>query len=183
MSTKVIIGIIAAILIVSGGAWYLSQGKAGMGDTNTEVVESSQGAGTFADLLSQAGSRTCTVKTFIEEAPSTGTVYIANGKIRGDFVSMPEAMGSAEVTSHMIQADGYVYTWTDMMPQGMKMKMPEASAQGQTTTQGSVPADTRVEYSCSLWITDDTKFEPPAEVSFMEFGGGGLPTMPPPMPI
>ena len=181
---KAVLGILAAIVVVGGGGWYLMNSKSGndampMGASE----EGAKGAGTFADLMMRAGSWKCTVTTTIEEAPSTGVVYVADGKVRADFVAKPAAMGGAEVSSSMIQADGFVYTWSDAMPQGMKMKVPTAT---DPAVSEMAPYDytQKVDYDCGPWMADASVFAPPSDITFMELGENGVPSgmMPEGMP-
>ncbi len=179
MSSKALLGIIAAVVVVGGGAWYLSTSKgttegAPTAGNENEEAETNAGSGTFADLMMRAGSWKCTVTTTIEEAPSSGTVYVAGGKVRADFVSKPAALNGAEVASSMIQMDGYVYTWTDAFPQGMKMKIPEGN-NTQGSSQAGVDYSSKVDYDCGAWSVDASMFTPPASVTFMELGEGGMP--------
>lgn len=176
MSTKMVLSIIAAIVVVGGGGWYLATQTGGSAavENQAEQKEENAGQGSIAELIARAGSWTCTVKTDIENAPSQGVAYIADGKVRADFTSTVE--GKA-ITSHMISADGYVHTWSDAYPQGIKMRIPEGQATTDSTV-GGVSADTRVDYDCQPWAADGGKFVPPAEVSFMVMGEGGMPAMP-----
>jgi hypothetical protein len=165
MSTKTIMGIIAAVVVIGGGAWYFSSKGTDTGmmaSNGEEKKESNEGSGTFADLVGRAGSWQCHVKTNVENAPSEGTSYVAGGKVSADFTS---TVAGKNITSHMISSDGYVYTWSDAYPQGMKMKQPE----------GANPYTANVEYSCEGWAEDASKFVPPASVSFIEFGSTGMP--------
>lgn len=178
MNTNLLIGLVALVVVLGGGAWFLSSRDAKQPPVPTTVQEQ-QGAASFGELIARAGSWTCTVSTSVEAAPSEGTTYIADGKIRADFVSRPVMLGGKEVATHMIQSDGYVYTWSDMMPQGMKMLIPKdmpTSSAGDAV--GTVSADAQVQYSCLPWIVDASKFEPPSNISFMELGVDGLPQMP-----
>lgn len=173
-------GIIVAIVVIGGGAWYFSSkgtdsSSTGMMGTGDEKKEQATGAGTFADLMGKVGSWKCTVKTTIEEAPSEGVAYIADGKVRADFTAKIAAMGDKEVQSSMIQSDGYVYTWSDMMPQGMKMMIPEGQPASQDSGSSGFDASSKVDYDCGPWITDVSKFTPPASVTFMELGENGVP--------
>jgi hypothetical protein len=166
MNTNAIIGVIAAVIVVGGGAWYLSQGAPEGGavmNQNGEETEA-KGDGTFASLLARTGSWKCDVTTTIEEAPSTGTALISDGKIRADFTSVVKGQS---FVSHMIHADGYVYTWTDSYPQGMKMKIPEGSAEEPSMPQG-FEYNSQVDYDCSPWMADVSVFTAPSSVSFME---------------
>jgi|CXWL01.1.fsa_nt_gi hypothetical protein len=180
MNTNVLIGLVALIVVVGGGAWLLSsKGADAPEGATSDTQEVSEGSGSFGEMIARAGSWTCTVSTFVEAAPSEGTTYISNGMIRADFTSRPQALGGQEVSSHMIQADGYIYTWSDMAPSGMKMLIPkdqQAVAGGDAV--GTVGADAQVEYSCLPWTLDSTKFVPPSTVSFMELGAGGMPQIP-----
>ena len=181
MNTNVVIGLVALIVVVGGGAWLLSNkgANAPMEGDAPEGQEVSEGAGSFGDMIARAGSWTCSVSTSVEAAPSEGTTYISNGMIRADFISRPEALGGQEVSSHMIQSDGYIYTWSDMAPQGMKMLIPKEPLDGAGgDAVGTVSADAQVEYSCMPWVADSSKFAPPSTVTFMELGANGMPQMP-----
>lgn len=173
MSTNTIIGIIVAIIVIGGGAWYFTSGKSGGTEAqrgaSDEAKEVNAGEGTFASLVGRAGSWKCDIKTYVENAPSEGTVHISDGKVRADFTSV---IGNETVTSHMISADGYVYTWSDAYPQGMKMKIPEGDATAVPGNQGGVSPDANVEYSCAPAGASLEAFVPPSSVSFMELGGG-----------
>ncbi len=178
MSTKAVLGLIAAVIIVGGGVWYFSSSGGSQTGTENEAQEGASGAATFADLIARAGSWKCEVSMSVEEAPSEGVAYISGGKIRADFTSTPAATGQP-VTSHMIQADGYAYTWSDMYPQGMKILIPEGQ-ETSTSASGGVDYDSRVEYSCAPWVADASLFTPPADVTFMELGANGMPNIPMP---
>jgi hypothetical protein len=70
------------------------------------------------------------------------------------------------ITGHVIQTEGYAYTWTDLMPQGVKVHVDAAPAAA--TTQG-FDSSTQVEYSCNEWTVDESKFAVPTSVTFTEF--------------
>lgn len=187
MDTKTIIGLVAAVVVIGGGAWYFSTTSVGKtGDSleqQADTMKESSGMGSFADLVGKVGSWKCTVKTNVEQAPSEGVAYIADGMVRADFTSKIAAMGGKEVKSSMIQSDGYVYTWSDMIPQGMKMKIPENTATPTAPASGGFDYSAQVDYDCGPWMKDATKFDPPASVTFMELGKNGMPQgMPAGMP-
>lgn len=176
MDTKAIIGLVAAVVVIGGGAWYFSSvGKTGDSvEQQADTMEESKGMGTFAELMTRAGSWKCTVKTDIEEAPSEGVAYISDGRIRADFTSKIQSMGGKEVTSSMIQTGGFIYTWSDMMPQGMKMPIPEDVPDASPSPAG-FDYSSSVDYDCGFWMTDESKFAPPADITFMELGANGMP--------
>ncbi len=180
MNTHTIIGLVVAILVVGGGAWYFTSNSGGSSSTPIGTNnESTVGSGTFASLVGRVGSWKCDIKTYVENAPSEGTTYISDGKVRANFTS--DVQGSS-VVSHMISADGYVYTWSDAYPQGMKMKIPEGDQATQGSSQGTVSPDSPVDYSCAPTVADAGMFTPPADITFMELGEGGMPSGIPELP-
>lgn len=173
---KAILGVIAAVIVIGGGAWYVSSQNGGSANVEGGMEEKKEnaGQGTIGELIARAGSWICTVTVDMEEAPSDGVTFIADGMVRADFTS---TIDGKAVTSHMISADGYVHTWSDAYPQGVKMKIPEGQATTDSTV-GGVSADSRVDYDCQPWAKDSSKFVPPSDVSFMVMGEGGMPAMP-----
>ncbi len=168
MSTKAIIGIIAAIAVVGAGAWYvftMNGGDKAGSETGKKEAVAGPGAGTFAEIIGRAGSWQCDVKTNVQEAPSEGTAYIADGKVRADFTSV---VSGQTFVSHMISADGYVYTWSDAYPQGVKMPMPELSEEPAQGSTAGLSYHSQVDYDCAIWGKDETKFVPPSTVTFTE---------------
>lgn len=180
MSIQALVGIIAGVIVVGGGAWYMStqQGDTGMpseqvGATDTQAADvPNEGSGTFAELMARTGSWTCDASTAYEGGSSTGTVVMNDGKLRGDFVA---TMAGITVNTSFIGREGYMYTWTSMIPQGFKVKM-EAAA-GTAGGQGIDPS-TNVTYSCAPWAADESRFTVPADITFMEMNAQGTAGVP-----
>lgn len=184
MSTKVVIGLIAALLVVAAGAWYfMGQGGASIPDGAMvgEGDESMTGSGSLSDLMRMGSSVKCTVHSEDPNAISDGMVYVSGGKVRADFTS---AVAGTNHESSMITADGYIYTWSSAMPQGLKMKNEGADTPSSAPTEpGSVNPNVKVNYSCAPWMVDSSVFMPPANIEFMDFssmmpGGAGMPALP-----
>jgi hypothetical protein len=169
MILKAIIAL-AVVAGIGGGAWYWSEQKAPAG-TASEMQEgasvsteaNASGTATFGELAARGGSSECQVRATHEAVTSSGTVYVANGKVRADFTAKAAGMS---ITGHVIQADGYAYSWSDLMPQGVKVRVDEAPAAA--ASQG-LDSSTKVEYSCVEWMTDESKFAVPSSVTFTEF--------------
>lgn len=174
MALKILIGLV--ILAAAGGGAYLAtRAPSNSTPQNLEVKAEGASSGTLADLMARAGSHTCTAKATHDGGTSEGTVYMSGGKLRGDFVA---TMGGQVVNTSFISVDGYMYTWSDMLPQGMKVKID--AAVGTSGGQGIDPS-TPVEYSCAPWTADESMFALPA-IEFFEIGAAGAGGFNVPMP-
>jgi hypothetical protein len=165
-----ILGVIIAILIIAalgGGAYYAAQ-RAEMRATTTAVANADT---TLRALLARGEDITCTFSHSYEGGASQGVVFVADGKMRGDFTSTVEGQGA--VASHMINDGEYAYVWSDAAAsQGMKMKvdaMANANANANAQGQAALDYDQALSYDCDDWNEDDEKFELPSGVAFTDF--------------
>lgn len=162
MNINAVIGLIALVLVVGGGAWlYSMQSKDGGVPAPTEQAEGT--SGTYADIVGRSGSWTCNVSVAISEAPAEGVVKIADGKIRADYTVTPPQLNGRTMVAHLIQADGFAYMWTDIAPQGAKVALPEGA-----TPPGAPALDSQVSYTCAPWTADAASFAIPAEINFVD---------------
>lgn len=191
MNITTVIGVVVALAVVGGGGWYLSQQGAFEGmmgpsqEAENEATDNpAPSSGTLADIMRFSGSVRCEVETTDPNAVSSGIVYVTDGEMRADFTS---TVAGKAYDSHMIRAEGKLYTWSSAASQGMVMEESEAQASASGSAQASTALDpsVSVNYSCHPWVADDALFAPPSEVTFMDFsammqGGAGmqLPKMP-----
>src|SRR3989344_382 len=172
----IIIAIIA-VLAIGGGGYVVSKNKAAKKDTSLEAgaeagAEVELGLNTKGSLRSLLGlgkNVMCTFESSADGATSSGTVYIAsNGNMRGDFKM---GAGAGVQSSSMMVKDGYSYVWSGGSDQGIKMAA-SADAAAQAGAEGeakqSVGLDEQVDYSCSGWTMDASKFMMPAGVEFID---------------
>jgi uncharacterized protein (UPF0333 family) len=167
---KKIVGVIVIVLLVllGGGAYFMMQKSKSTTAENlpaanpTEAAAAAETQGTLKSLLTAGKPQTCSFST---EEGSSGTVYVANGKMRGDFTSTTQG---TTVTGHMILDSGYSYVWTDLTKQGMKIAIPAEQASGSTGSQG-MDVNQKVSYSCKGWTVDNTKLALPSDVTFSTF--------------
>lgn len=146
MKVKVIV-IVVLLLALLGGGYFMMKGKS---------VDSSPKS--FKDLLALGLSQKCSF--------DGGTVYVANGKSRGDF----------SPNSHMIVDGTTSYIWTDGEKTGFKTTF---DLNAQTSANMPTPAGTSISrsfdydkeanYNCETWISDNSVFELPKEVTFQDF--------------
>lgn len=161
--------VVGAVVVVAVG-YYLwvnaPTGNTSPSEQSAAVGEVSRsGSGTFADLASLGGDYECTVSMGAEGSGTQGTIYVSGGQMRADFSTSVEGQS---VASSMIRSGDYIYTWSDMAPQGFKMKI-DTAAQGSTAAPtGNFDLNAAVNYNCAPWVSNATQFEVPATVTFME---------------
>lgn len=123
-------------------------------------------------LKSDSGSYMCEVNQYVGDTQTKGTVYLDNGKVRGEFAVSVAGQNSSVTT---IIRDGYTYSWSSLAPTaGFKVK--NATEVGMTTplqatgTQATYQAsfDTIGDYSCTAQVIEESKFTIPASVTFTE---------------
>lgn len=175
MNQNAVIGLIVAVVVIGGGAWYFSTHSSGTpaapGTGGAAGGQQETGTLSFKELLALGGSQTCQVTVATASAPSTGTVYISGMDVRSDVVA---SANGTQVNAHMIKTGDTIYAWTDMAPQGVKMKF-DASAQTSGHSSGAYDANAQVQYSCAPWVADASKFAVPSSVSFMDMTSAGMP--------
>lgn len=71
---------------------------------------------------------------------------------------------------HMITMDETIYYWMDGQATGYKMAMvvPTGSAQVEAGTNTQVDLDQQLDYKCSTWVNDPSKFVLPTDVTFTD---------------
>ena len=174
--------IIASVLIIGGvsAAVYfirpsdtLSQEEVTVAEETSSTTPVNGKKMAFSQFMkSDTGSYMCEVNQYVGDAQTKGTVYLDNGKVRGEFTASVAGQNSS-VT--MIIRDGYTYTWSSLAATaGSKVKLPTeaeiTTAQNATGTQGTYQAsfDTIGDYSCVAQTVEESKFALPATVTFAE---------------
>jgi len=166
MSKTLIIGVLA-VFVVGGAIAYFAmpKGPAGEGSTNSERTRETS-SGSIADLMARQGDWKCAVASHNDASNSSGTVYVSNGEIRGDFESrIPQLDRTIE--SHMINMGGYVYVWSSVVPQGFKSKAALSGASSAGTAGQGVDFNQSYQYSCEPWTRDASLFALPQDVTFI----------------
>jgi uncharacterized protein YxeA len=177
MKKNVIIYAALAVVIIIG-CWYflLRDESSGAPITQNEVqgvevsVQSEDSAVpsqvSMRDLVARGQSLECTFDLDVEYSKSSGTVYIADGKVRGNFdivVSM-SAVGTQKFEAYMI-ADGEMsYVWSSLIKQGFKIPISESETA--SNPQNGVDYNQKLNYSCKPWNADASFFVPPADITF-----------------
>lgn len=163
-----VLGALVAVLVVAaigGGAYYASQhADFDWGANATSTAP--HGKGSLRAVAALGQNVTCEFES--EDGRSSGKVFVAGGKVRGDFET--EVEGKGDVESHLIQDGQYAYVWSDSMSgQGVKAKT-SAAASAQLRQAGALDWDAQVSYECDEWDADEDKFEVPSGTTFLDLG-------------
>ena len=167
----IIAAVIVVILILAGAFYVLGKSKKAQTETPAgQAMEapSSEQSGTIKSLLSMGKNVACDVSYDMDQNKTSGKVYVSGGKMSGDF-SITTADGKT-MDTHMLQDETYIYSWSSAFVQGTKMKV-EAAASPAVAPSGqpaSLNVDQQVQYKCSPWGVDASKFTPPTNVQFMD---------------
>jgi len=185
MDKKLII-IVLAILILLGGFVYLftskknPEVKAPTVSTQTSEVSPIPAATTqnksLKELMAAGVTQKCTFTKNENCNSNTVTVYIDNGKIRGDIDSVT---ADKTVNSHMIVQGTTTYFWMEGQKTGFKIALntnPQATGQPQAQNTGVNP-DEKVDYNCTSWSADQSMFTLPTDVIFSDFGKKVIPSL------
>lgn len=168
--SKMWLSSIVAVIVVLGGGYYYWQGAPGevTFDPNKPYAISGEvGGGTtnsssLTELLASNKAQKCTVKQEVAGIESNGTVYVAGGKLRGDFTST----GGVSGNTHVIVDAGNVYTWIDGL--GMGVKVAASAADAGASGQQAVSMNQKLNYVCSNWSVDASVFTRPSGITFSD---------------
>jgi hypothetical protein len=134
--------------------------------TSTTVAKSTN---TFKSIFNQQGSHKCTFEQMSQESKTNGLVYIADGKMRGEFRTVT---AYKTTVSLMVYNTGILYSWTEGMGVGTKgplnsvselpFVIPEDLTSGKVLGTGT----NGVSWVCHDWSKDNTLLTPPSFVKF-----------------
>lgn len=179
MNKKVVVtAIVIVLLLVVGGALIMSTRNKPATTVTTSGTQTNKAQEksppvaqkSLKDLLAAGIPQKCTYKDVSGQTNVTGTTYIANGKVRGDFTSTIEGKTT---TGHTIYDGKTSYIWTDGTTSGFKMEIdpstPSASESSTPSTQQGLDLNKTIDYSCGVWIADQSLFNPPSDITFNTF--------------
>ncbi len=168
-----IVGAVIILILILAAGFYISQKsqKTQAEKPASQATEApvSEQTGTIKGLLAMGKDLTCDVSYSVEQNKTVGKINVAGQKMSGDFTITTSDGKTMDM--HMIQKDGYIYSWSSALPQGTKMKIPAESASPTPAPSGvstGFNPNQQVQYKCSPWGVDDSKFNPPSTVQFMD---------------
>ncbi len=177
MNSKIILWIVV-IGVLGFGVYMMKKDTApredavaGQEETVLKDDEASSGKKmAFSAFMQQdSGAYKCTVKQYLENAESQGTVYLNAGNVRGDFATM---VAGKEIKTSFLIKEGYQYVWTSPLASGFKMKVPAPGAdRGEYAGMSgsySWNAEQIGDYDCVDWAADTATFALPSGMMFAE---------------
>lgn len=164
MSKAVLYGVVGIVIVGAIAAWAMTSGRAPSGRSENNSASSPNSAMTMRELMASNVSQKC---DFSEPQSNTsGTVYIANGKVRGDFTSQ---VNGKPMMGHMIADSSSSHVWMDGMAQGFKTTFTAQATSSSNSQQGLDP-DRKTDYKCTAWTADAALFVVPTNIKFMDPG-------------
>lgn len=124
----------------------------------------------FSEFMKEGKPYTCRTNQAIENIQTTGTVYLSDQMIRGNFTSFAQGM---TINSSLIIRDGYAYIWSGMTPSGFKVATTDPASVKSSTGNSSFSwdADTITDYTCEPWTSvDSSVFTIPTNIEFANIG-------------
>lgn len=139
-----------------------------------ENLETSSISGSFQDLMNMDKSMHCTWNYQDQNGSGDGEVYVSGEKFRAN-VNIQTPQG--QVTSNSVSDGTWMYQWSNATPQGLKINLqdiqdlaPDAADDQPEHAQGAYQTLTeKYSYNCDPWTVDQSQFQVPAGVNFIDF--------------
>ena len=173
MKTNLIVGlVVGAVVIVGSGYYLMTKSSSFTGDSKRasqeQTAQAGKFSGSFASLAARGGSWKCTVDSSTAQSVSSGVTYVSGGNVRADFSTKVQGYGT--VDAHVLVNGQDVYSWSSVMPKGIKTKMVAQGSGGTATSGQGMDANQAYSYDCQPWTPDASTFALPTGVSFMTVG-------------
>ena len=190
MGQNMIIGGIVTLILVILGVWYFSspeirpwplmQSKTAGGEgmpvaipaptkTGKSTSPVPKSTNTFRSIFTQSGSHQCDYTGADSSSQRNDVIYIADGKMRGEFRTMSAGQTTANL---MIYDGGYLYAWQEGKAVGTKTAINSVAdlpkVIPQDITSGAVLGTdmNNVSWNCHAWSKDPNLLKVPTYVKF-----------------
>jgi hypothetical protein len=185
MNKVLALGLVALLIVVSAYVIFLSPEKPSQEKLSVDSVENNNviddnsitkeeriGESTLSQLRALNENLECqiTFQENIDGEESTGTYFVNDGRVRGDFlIDAPDL--SAKILSSIIIDDRYLYAWSEIEGEkyGTKMEVSTLTTGDGVESGQAISLDTEVKYDCAPWlVVDNSIFAPPGDVLFQD---------------
>ena len=144
------------------------------GTQTNESTQEQSVKGSFLDIIKLGKSVKCTYSSSNDSGVTSGETYVSGTKSRTDFILTLKDGTTND--SHSITDGEWIYIWTSTGEQGSKMKIADMQkSAASSSAPGSTPTTTEnkdltqpMDYKCSPWLPDNSKFTPPSNITFTD---------------
>lgn len=172
---RVIIALLIIILIGVGGFFIINRNSDDESSNSNQNVSSGDQTKEMAsinELLARGENIRCTYDYRDDAGNSNqGTAYLAGNKMFGDF-SVSQVDGTT-LQSNVLRLDTMQYVWDKNTKEGYKIDTSALETQQSENTSDNnqneaVDQDKKFEFNCIAWDVDESLFEVPADVNFID---------------
>lgn len=183
MNQNKLIAGISVVVLAALGIWYVSSSNmagAGTGGetattsvstnvTGTPTAATPTNPNTFRSIFAQSGNHQCSYEQVGASSRSSSVIYIADGKMRGEFRTTSGTETSANL---MIYNGGILYSWREGASVGKKSsvtsiaEIPEVIPEDLTSGAVFGGSANNVSWDCHVWAKDAKLFLLPTYVKF-----------------
>ena len=184
MNRKMWVWVAVAVIVLLGLVWFSFRTKpsenGGLYNSTTTsdstVTNQPQKSAVYSDtdtyvsVFNQSGSHVCTYDQVTQTSRSSNTIYIADGKMRGEFRTTTGGVNSNN--NIMVYNKGILYTWKEGMDNGTKIQiktladLPVSIPRDLTTNVVSGSGLNTSSWDCHNWRQDNSMLVPPTGVKF-----------------
>lgn len=175
MSKKIFVPIVLSLvaLLVLTGCFHKKEEKAVQQGSGVTIEDEERISGSIEDLFKKGKPLKCSFSGEDEGVKLSGQMWVADKRARQDMQSEKDGV---EEETHVIVDDKWTYFWTSMEPgKGIKMEIKESDEEvmelGKDIKQEQKKIDEVKEvfdYRCTSWQVDESKFEPPKDIEFVD---------------
>jgi hypothetical protein len=174
MNRNTIIGGIIIVILVAVGIWYFTATDTTYSTVSTDKTSDATKTvpatrSTFKSIFTQSGNHQCTYEQVNPTNRSNSLVFIADGKMRGEFRT---TTASGSIANIMIYNNGYLYSWKEGGSAGKKSsiksvaELPEAIPSDLTSGAVYGTSADNVSWDCHDWLKDSKVFVVPTNINF-----------------
>ncbi|MFZ2663977.1 MAG: hypothetical protein WAX66_01310 [Patescibacteria group bacterium] len=164
-----IAGLILVSILLTGCA--PKNKEEGISTSKEDSSQEENLSGSLLDLVKLGKNVKCTFGAKDENGESIGTTYVSGNKSRSDFIATTS--DGQEFESHSITDNDWIYIWTSQTEQGTKMKLSELPKNDEidkvSKSESLESFNENFDYKCSKWIVDESKFNVPSNITFVDF--------------
>lgn len=129
------------------------------------------GIGPMSNIIAFKESLSCAVESTGSTDKRTGLLYVANGKVRGDFSS---SAVDTKSTVSLINDGTFLYVWEAGDKTGLKLIAASSVSGTAVAARGAIDPSAQISYACNPWTVDANVFKIPEEVTFTDSWGNPL---------